>query len=885
MQLVKNTYFTDDESGTTASASGALGVKRKVQEIALALELENSQNSISKKLILQNYLNKLNFGGDRNIRGIEKASEYYFDKSVTDLNYIEAAMLAGVINAPTYYNPFYYLDNANDRKDEVLYQMYNHGYISKLEYHLGLNTRIEDLLADPNANAITKANGDTSNAIPYQAYVDAVVEEVIELTGQDPYSTTMHIYTYMNKGVQKVMDEIQVGAYSDYFEFPDDYFECASICIDNKTGEIIGILGGRNYSTGGQLLLNHATDQYKQTGSSIKPVLAYALAFENLGWATSHIITDKPIFIVGTDFVIKNSDGLYRGDVTLQTALGESLNTCAIQTLEQVISAKGRSYCVDYLNQLGMSQISVDTFTSNYAIGSYNMVASCEQMASSYAMLMNYGTYNEPHTVEKIVFTDGKSPINPTYETKQVLSDAAAYLTTTLMRSNVTNFSNGSSYGVVKDTYPVYAKTGTSTWEDEGEYYGIPAGSRKDSWLCACTSGYSIATWTGYEQAQIGRQSYITENVFYQRIQAKITNLILDATVENCDYKPIEISQPSSVSSITHIIGTFPYAQVISGMDPEFITTGLIKTSDAKLVTLNAEVENLDEDKIKDAEINSGEGTLALTWPKYPDEDALYNVDRTKDISLKNEDGTINTEATGKQVFNPSWIYGSVVYKADVKLTQGDKTIFDDTVKSNDEKKTVYIDFPSGKSVLSITYYYGFNNANINSNKCTISQEVTIEGINVPKSFASYTELTAWIEVKKLISSITVTKCAADDDNPVGTFRLIGSDGGDYAGKSVVFSKNKTFKGQYYDVLYNISLSTPHTIDNNIYTITATTNSSGVKWTTNNPKASIKQSDNSFTVEIDCTALEVDEKVTITAKCADSEKTTASVEITKQASE
>ncbi|MBP5280701.1 MAG: penicillin-binding protein, partial [Erysipelotrichaceae bacterium] len=246
MQLVKNTYFVNDETGEYASRSGASGVKRKVQEIALAFELEDAK---SKQDIFESYVNKLNFGGANNIRGIQKASQYYFGKNLSECTLIEGALLAGVINAPNYYNPFYNLEAAQERVTEVLYQMKNHGYITQSEYELAKSIRIEDVLKDP----YSKSND--GNGIPYQAYVDQVVTEVRQITGLDPYTTTMHIYTYMNKDIQEEMDKIQAGDMDDYLVYPDDYFEVASVCIKNSTGEVVGIMGGRNYSRGGQLLL------------------------------------------------------------------------------------------------------------------------------------------------------------------------------------------------------------------------------------------------------------------------------------------------------------------------------------------------------------------------------------------------------------------------------------------------------------------------------------------------------------------------------------------------------------------------------------------------------------------------------------------------------
>ncbi|MBR4470360.1 MAG: transglycosylase domain-containing protein, partial [Erysipelotrichaceae bacterium] len=425
MQLVKNTYFTNDDTGEQAARSGASGVRRKVQEIALAMELEKAK---SKQDIFESYVNKLNFGGSNNIRGIQKAAQYYFGKDLQECNLVEGALLAGVINAPNYYNPFYNLEAAQERVIEVLYQMRNHGYISKAEYELAKSVRIEDLLNDP------YKNDKDGEGIPYQAYIDQVVSEVMELTNLDPYTTTMHIYTYMNKGIQEEMDAIQAGNMDeDYLQFPDDFFECASVCIKNSTGEVVGIMGGRNYANGGQLLLNHATEQYKQPGSKIKPILDYALAFENLGWATDHVLTDKPMYYDNVSkIIVQNDSGTYVGDVTLKQAVGMSINTCAIQTLEAVLNAKKYEYVVNYAQSLGYD-FTLDDFNVQYAIGGTTCEVTPYQHAAAYAAIMNYGSYNKPHTISRIEFTNGKSPITPVYTSEQVISEAAAFLTTELM--------------------------------------------------------------------------------------------------------------------------------------------------------------------------------------------------------------------------------------------------------------------------------------------------------------------------------------------------------------------------------------------------------------------------------------------------------------------
>ena len=725
MQLVKNTYFTNDETGESAARSGASGVRRKVQEIALAMELESAK---SKQDIFESYVNKLNFGGSNNIRGIQKAAQYYFGKDLQQCSLVEGALLAGVINAPNYYNPFYNLEAAQERVTEVLYQMRNHGYITKAEYELAKSVRVEDLLYDP------YKNNKEGEGIPYQAYIDAVVSEVMDLTNLDPYTTTMHIYTYMNKGIQEEMDTIQAGNMDpDYLQFPDPFFECASVCIKNSTGEVVGIMGGRNYANGGQLLLNHATEQYKQPGSTIKPILDYALAFENLGWATDHVLTDKPMYYDNSSrIIVQNDSGTYVGDVTLKQAVGMSINTCAIQTLDAVLNAKKYEYVVNYAQSLGYD-FTLEDFNVQYAIGGTTCEVTPYQHAAAYASIMNYGYYNEPHTVARIEFTNGKSPITPVYTSRQVISEAAAFLTTELMHSNVANY--GGSYSFVKSSdYDVYGKTGTTDYGTSGSQFGIPSGAIKDGWLVAATSEYTTVTWVGYEKAVSGQQSYIVKDYYYNdRPQGKIAHMILEAAYEYGENKPTKLTKPAGVTSITHVIGTWPYAAFTEGMDPSLKTTGMIKSDSVKLVSLAT--PKIDELKDFDIKVDSA---LTINWAEYPDKDKLDTASGTKDISLRSSDGTVIVAASGTCLFDYTKLYGPIRYMADVTVNGQSEHIV-----SKDNKYDMIIHASPGDKV-KVEGYYAFENGSFTSNKITKEETITAT-ITIPTNY-SQSEMETWAQ-------------------------------------------------------------------------------------------------------------------------------------------
>lgn len=837
MQLCKNTYFVDDETGEQASRSGVSGIRRKVQEIALSMELEHIK---SKKSILSDYINILNYGGSGNIRGIQKASQYYFQKDVEELNISEAALLAGVINAPNMYNPFNDLEAATERRNEVLYLMNYHGYISDTEYELAKSIRVEDTLMDP-----YKANGD---AIPYQAYIDAVVDEVYELTGLSPYSTTMHIYTYMIPEIQETMDNIQAGNIDeeskDYFEFPDEWYEIASICIDNDTGEIVGILGGRNYADGGALLLNHATDQYKQPGSSIKPIIDYSLAFENLGWATSHVLTDKPIFYGHEDIVVENFSNTYVGDVTLTTAVGDSINTTAIQTLQKVIEAKGKAgeeYVVDYLQSIGYD-VDLETFDIQFAIGGAELEATPKQMASAYTMIMNGGRYIEPHCVSRIEFANGKSPIIPTYESSQILSEAACYLTSTLLRSNVKNF--GGSYSYLKNDYPVYAKTGTTDWAgDDGKPYGIPSGANKDAWIIACTSDYSTATWTGYERATSEHKSYIDSTTYNSRNQAKIADMILDKTVE-LGSNPKELNKPEGVSSITHILGTYPYAQVIDGMDPNYIATGLVKTGATKLVSpVPADVSKLDDNKeTTNISANVSTDEIQINWSKYPDEDKLKVAEETYEYELKKAGETV-VKSNLKRLFDYSWIYGPVQYKADITITHLDGEKTTKNVASDKNEYTLSVELNPGDKI-EANLYYGYEKVNVNSNSANRKLDIDNKfNIKLQNQFTSASDCETWMN--KYIGNVSFATIKTSDTGKVGTYILKDNTTSTVyspSGNSIELDATHSFSCEYYvkeDKSITISNGTPGNIHTNEEFVLTITPSSDVDTINKNPNWSL----------------------------------------------
>lgn len=653
MQLVKNSYFSieDGQQSTERKAT----IRYKVQQILLSMELETKMD---KKEIFALYINKVNFG-DR-IRGVQKAAQYYFGKNVSDLSLSESAMLAGIVNLPNRYNPYYYLDYATTRRNQVLSLMVTHGYISQQEYDLASSIRVEDLLSGGK-------NMNTEN-MQFAEYTDVVLQEALALMGKDPVLHGMEIHTALNRTVQNTIESIEDGSYG--ISFSNDTMQTAIISIDNTNGEIIGIGGGRNYN-GGAMLLNRATSMYKQPGSTIKPVLSYALAFEYLGYSLDEILMDRPISFPAEERVLVNANGKYAGEVTLKDAVAKSLNIPAILTLEKVTSKIGGQAVVDYMHSIGLSTASNENFHMSYAIGGNLLEATVLEMAGAHAAIINHGVYNKPHTIRRIVTSSGQE-YSPDGLNVQVLSSGSAWLTAQLMKNNVDVGNQLYNYmGVLQKDYPVYAKTGTTDWGEDGLQYGIPVGVMKDKWMIASTSNYTNAVWLGWDKAVAGGYTYFTSWMDQQNITGQINLALINAQETIPTASVAGVPRPDDVTDVTYQKGTWPHVTSTSSYNSitsQVSVTGLsnmpsIDSTNA-LQSLSASVYNnilyitwggkkgcgggsidislKDGNRIRESAYGA---CLANTYSAYPYNTKYYAdvyIDDALYYSVTSDDGTYN---------------------------------------------------------------------------------------------------------------------------------------------------------------------------------------------------------------------------------------------------
>ncbi len=534
-QLIKKTYYPNEEKT----------IQRKLGEIILAIQ---ASQQTTKQKVLELYVNKIYFGRSTNTVGIYAASKYYFNKTPSQLTLPEAALLAGAVNSPVYYDAFNNLTKAQNRRNIILGLMYQHGYITKSEYETAKATKVANYL---NSKPLTQSK-------KYASYVDRVSREVKQLTGYDPNKTNMTIYTYLDTELQQSLDNIAAGK---TYTFPDRFMQMGGVVQEAKTGRIIGLMSARDFKAGNY---SYAFSDRHQPGSSIKPVLDYATAFEYLYWSTGHIADDTRYSSGG--WTPKNWDRQYHGRVTLYEALGKSWNAAAIHTLADVYKKVGKTKLVNWLKNLGYN-MSDESFSLAYGIGGWSHGTTPLQMAAAYAAISNGGVYIQPHTIKKVVINTTGETINVDQElrndSRQAMSKATAFMLRNIMTTYVKQYSDYSDFDIGDE---IGAKTGTTN--HDGSIAGIPANKSKDNWLCAYSPDYAWSFWDGYSyNDQVNHKMYISGTNQAKIVAAKVAKILNTRKMKN------SYETPNTVVQAKMIRGVYPYQSPTSSTPASSITT------------------------------------------------------------------------------------------------------------------------------------------------------------------------------------------------------------------------------------------------------------------------------------------------------------------------
>lgn len=477
-QLIKLAYFSTNTSDQT--------LKRKSQEIWLSLQMERQY---TKQEILTFYVNKVYMGNG--YYGMKTAAKSYFGKELGDLSVAQAALLAGIPQAPTQYDPYANPDAAKERRNTVLNEMYEDKNISKEEYEQAKATDVSDGLLP------------LTNKASYEPYLDNYIKQVIEQVSTeanaDIYSAGLDIYTNLDPDIQKYIWNVYNS--NDYIAYPDDKFQVASTIIDVTNGHVVAQLGSRHQDENIALGTNQAVQTDRDWGSTMKPITDYAPAIEKRVYTnTGTTVYDTPYNFPGTSTPVYNWDRKYYGSISLTYAIQKSRNVPAVKALQ----ATGLEYAQSFLKDLGIeypemfysNAISSSTTSSDPKYG-----ASSEKMAAAYAAFANGGTYYKPSYIKSIKFEDGSTK---SYDSKGVeaMSPQTAYMMNSMLKQVLTGGTATEAY--VPGTINA-GKTGTSSYSDD-EYYQVQKESGvyadlivPDETFVGYNTKYAMAIWTGYE--------------------------------------------------------------------------------------------------------------------------------------------------------------------------------------------------------------------------------------------------------------------------------------------------------------------------------------------------------------------------------------------------
>ncbi|MDZ5472506.1 PBP1A family penicillin-binding protein [Bacillus sp. 31A1R] len=456
-QLTKNALLSPERT-----------YKRKIEELFLAVEIEKNY---SKDEILKMYLNQVYFGSGA--WGIDQASKKYFNKDIKNVTTSEAALLAGLLQAPSALDPYHYYDRAINRRNIVLTKMHENGMISKKELKLAQAEEIK--LEDGGGSFIERK---------YPYYIDAVLDEATTkygLTQEEILTRGYRIYTEMDQNLQAVLENV----YNNDSLFPRGnngvLVQSGAVLLDPNTGGVRGLIGGRGEHVFRGF--NRATHLRTQPGSTFKPLAVYTPALEEGYHITSKLKDEQLTF---GKYKPTNSSKTYKGEVAMYEAVQDSLNVPAVWLLDQIGLEKGLSS----LKKFGIPLQKEDEYLG-IALGGMHKGISPLQLAEAYSTFPNDGKRNDSHLITKIVGPTGNIIAERKPVTTKVTSKKVAREITSLLLNVV---ESGTGKGTKLAGVDIAGKTGSTQLP-----YNNINGS-KDQWFVGFTPNIVGAVWVGYDK-------------------------------------------------------------------------------------------------------------------------------------------------------------------------------------------------------------------------------------------------------------------------------------------------------------------------------------------------------------------------------------------------
>ncbi|HHT7813257.1 TPA: penicillin-binding protein PBP2A [Streptococcus suis] len=491
-QLAKNAFLTQDQT-----------ISRKAREFFLALEINKKY---SKQEILTMYLNNAYFGNG--VWGVEDASQKYFGIPASDLTLEQAAVIAGMLKGPEIYNPYYSLENAVNRRDTVLQNMVNAGYIDQATADAGFQVDLASQLSDT-------YTGKQSN-YSYPSYFDAVIAEAIERYGlkeSDIINNGYRIYTEMDQNSQASMQVI----FNDETMFPTSSFDgthaqAASVALDPRTGGVRALVGRVNSSEDAVFrTFNFATQAKRSPGSTIKPLVAYAPAVA-AGWSIDMAL-DNHTETYG-DYTLHNYDYSTSDTIPMYQALALSYNL----PVAYIVNTLGIDKAFEYGQKFGLDMENVEKVLG-VSIGS-GVETNPLQMAQAYATFANKGVMKDAHLITRIETASGKVLAEHRETSTKVIDRSVADKMTAMMLGTYTN-----GTGVTADAANYYIAGKTGTTETSFDVNLV-----NDQWHIAYTPDLVISQWVGFEQTD--ENHYIDSSSYWMApsVFQTVANSILPYT-------------------------------------------------------------------------------------------------------------------------------------------------------------------------------------------------------------------------------------------------------------------------------------------------------------------------------------------------------------------
>ena len=671
-QLVKLSVFSTDFEDQT--------LERKAQEAWLSLGIEQEYD---KDEILALYLNKLFYSN--NVYGAKTAAKTFFGKELSDINLAEAALLAGLPQAPSQYDPYAFPENAKERRDLVLSVMLDRKMINSEEYEAAINTPIEDMLQPLNEDTVSEVD------LIIDAYLDNVAQEVQDKMNLNIFTDGLEVYTNIDMNAQKHLYETVHNKHGQIF--PNETLQTAVSIIDVDTGQFYALLGGRNQEVA--MGLNRASTLNRSVGSTIKPLSAYGPAIEYLNYSTGQLVVDEEYQYTNGD-EIYNYDFDYKGKQTIREALSGSRNIPALKMLQKV----GLDKAYSFLQKMDINIMNNDQreLVESNAIGGEMTPI---QLSAAYATIANYGVYQQPYTVNKVV-TQAGTVQEFKAEERQAMKDSTAYMLIDILKGVPGDFAEAADIEGLHHA----GKTGTTNYtKDQLAQLGLDSSTyaAPDGWYAGISPQFAITSWVGYDNPlEAGNYLSLEETRIPQEIYQEMMSFLMK------DIPKTDWNMPDSVEQVEIEKYTDPIKKPSASTPKDLRSKELfIKGSQPSQVSDN--YRTIEAPKGFDASYDQVIQEIISNWQALPESSTAHfelTLNGTLIYSGKDTSYRVSAPAPGYYELGLKIVDGSVssdtlIITFDLSTEANESsTTSTDTTTSSEESTTTSSDDPASSTTI-----------------------------------------------------------------------------------------------------------------------------------------------------------------------------------------